>query len=411
MVELPEGYSRNKIQCPACGVICPVPEGAAAAPRKAKPAEAAPRPRKEREETPPPPTRRTPARTREEERVPAPALEDEAAGWLKDSGPPMPMQKEPLRFEDPPPREESPAPEPVKKPRVQHFPCRRCGRPIRKQRECPHCDGVPEEAGPVPETPAPPTPVGVAPHSMELDESAGPSGVVDPDEDDSPYLLSEKELPTCPKCQKDMVRGAVLCTSCGFNLRTRKKAKQTYEPISRFWITDLTLPQRLLGLAGFQGFHIFLVALTAFLFDTGTAPFFVTWPLMAALACFVLGTYDTISLKRDTRGRTTVTIQWRFFFIPTLPQETQVRGFEGIVMGQWLDAGFLEWFVCASLLPLGLVPSIIWWYLAIHKPFFHVALAQDHGHAEVYVYRGHSAEQMNDIAEAICNAAGLKNVS
>ena len=40
-VPVAEGYRRNKIQCPACGVICPVPAGAAAA-KKAAPAPARP---------------------------------------------------------------------------------------------------------------------------------------------------------------------------------------------------------------------------------------------------------------------------------------------------------------------------------------------------------------------------------
>jgi hypothetical protein len=398
-VEVPEGYSRNKIQCPGCGVICPVPEGAASAPRKARQAQPAAQPASGREESSRPAA----------PKASAPALEDKAASWLNDSGSPLPMQESP-RVEEPPPREERGDPEPVtRKPRELLFPCRRCGRMIRRQRECPHCDNVPEDTEPVPEAPAA---VGVAPHSLELGEPDSPPGAIDPDEEDaSPYLLSAKEIPSCPKCLKDMVPGAVLCTSCGFNLRTRKKAKKTYEPIARSWVTDLTLPQRLLGLAAFQVLHIFLAMLGAFVLDTGAAPFFVTWPLMAALACFVLGTYDKIDLVRDTRGRTTITIRWHFFFVPTLPQETQVRGFEGIVTGQWLDAGFLEWFVCFSLLPVGVIPAFIYWYLAIHKPFFHVALAQDHGHAAVYVFRGHSSDMMNDIAQTICNATGLKNVS
>jgi hypothetical protein len=341
-----------------------------------------------------------------------PAMEDEAAQWLKDSGPPLPMQESSPRFEEPPPPPERGDPEPViRKPREMLFPCRRCGRMIRRQRECPHCDGVPEDPGPVPVTPAAPLAVGLAPHSLELGQPDAPPGAIDPDEDDSPYLLSDKELPTCPKCHKDMERGAVMCMSCGFNLRTRKKAKQTFEPISRRWETGLTLTQRLICLAAAQGIHFVFALLVGVLIDRGLWPYIVTWPLLTCLSCFVLGTYDTITLTRDTRGRTTITIQWRFFFVPTLPVETQVRGFEGIVTGQGCDGGFLEWFVCICLLPLGLLPSIVWWYLVIHKPFFYLALAQDHGHAEVRVYRGHSAEQMNDIALAICNATGLRNVS
>src|SRR5260221_13221572 len=29
--------------------------------------------------------------------------------------------------------------------------------------------------------------------------------------------------PTCPKCKRDLEKGAVLCIACGFNLKTGKK--------------------------------------------------------------------------------------------------------------------------------------------------------------------------------------------
>jgi hypothetical protein len=129
------------------------------------------------------------------------------------------------------------------------------------------------------------------------------------------------------------------------------------------------------------------------------------------ILCFVLGTYDRITLMRDSRGRVKITKVWRFCFVPLQPVTTEVRGFEGITTGQWHDAGFLEWFVLASLLPLGIIPSIIWWYNAIYKMHFHVALAMDHGHAEVYLYRGRSQEQMNDIADTVASVSGLRRLA
>jgi hypothetical protein len=80
-------------------------------------------------------------------------------------------------------------------------------------------------------------------------------------------------------------------------------------------------------------------------------------------------------------------------------------------MGQWNDTGFFEWIVFINLLCVGIVPAIIWWYNAIHKNYYHVALAKDHGRADTYLYRGRSEEQMNEIAKAVCDATGLRNVS
>jgi hypothetical protein len=208
-----------------------------------------------------------------------------------------------------------------------------------------------------------------------------------------------------------MPLGAVLCTACGFNLKTRKKAGRTYEPVARSWEADMPLQMRLVWLAVGQGIHVFLALLATTNDWTDVKPFLVTWPLLTGMLCFVLGTYDRIDLTRDTRGRVKVTIAWRFCFYPVKPREIEVRGFEGVTTGQGYDAGFLEWVVFFSLLVAGVIPGLLWWYFAIYKPYYHVALARDHGHAEEYLYRGHSPEMMRDIATAVCNAAGLPDVS
>jgi hypothetical protein len=136
-----------------------------------------------------------------------------------------------------------------------------------------------------------------------------------------------------------------------------------------------------------------------------------TWVMFTAMLCFVLGTYDRITLTRNRKGRTKVVKQWRAFFVPLAPVTTDVHGFEGVTTGQWHDAGIMEWMVCINLLPLGIIPAIIYWYNAIYKPHFHVALALNHGHSEVYVYRGRSDEQMNDIADALASASGLSRIA
>jgi hypothetical protein len=246
-------------------------------------------------------------------------------------------------------------------------------------------------------------------HSLELDESE-PMGVVEEDDDEpDPYMMADRDVPRCPKCHKDMTVGAVVCVSCGFNLRTRKKAKRSYQPIARSWESDMSLTTRLFWLGAFQAFHAVLTG-SALMSGNGW-PFMVAWAPMTAILCFVLGTYERIDLTRDSRGRVTLTKRWRFCFVPLAPQETEVQGFEGVINGQWNDTGLFEWLVFLSLLCLGVIPAFIWWYNAIYKNYYHVALARDHGHAEVYVYRGRTEQQMHEIAAAVCEATGLRNVT
>jgi hypothetical protein len=363
---LPAGYTRNKIQCPGCGVICAVPADAdRAAAQAARSARQAP------------------------QAVPEATVEERAAAMLEDTPAAIP-QAVPM-FDD------EPAPRPAKRQEML-VPCRRCGKKIRRQRECPNCDGPVEERE---------EPAGVG--SLELDDPPRP---IDADEvDDSPYAFSDKELPTCPQCRKDMPRGAVLCAACGFDTRTRRKVEREYVPVERTWDADMSLQTRVTIAAAAEGLYLVTAAVAALIAGLEPWGLVCTWVMFTAMLCFVLGTYDRITLTRTRKGRTKVTKQWRAFFVPLAPVTTDVHGFEGVTTGTWHDAGFLEWLVCINLLPLGLIPAVIYWYNAIYKPHFHVALALDHGHSEVYVYRGRSEEQMNDIADALANASGLNRLA
>jgi hypothetical protein len=207
-----------------------------------------------------------------------------------------------------------------------------------------------------------------------------------------------------------MVRGSVLCVSCGFDLRTRRKLKRTFTPITRVWEADLSLAGRLGWFAAAQAFHLVLGLVVFALAGTFT-PALVTWPLLIGMMLFLLGTYARVELRRDEKGKVTITKAWRAFFIPQEPDVIEVRGYEGVVCGPWQSVGCLEWFVCISLFTLGIVPGLVYYYYAIHMPTYSVALSENHGQTSEYIYRGHSQEQMNEIANAIADAAGFRRVT
>jgi ribosomal protein L40E len=244
---------------------------------------------------------------------------------------------------------------------------------------------------------------------MELDGPAAAVPVFQEDEGPPSYDLNEPIGAPCPKCFAEMPFKAALCTRCGYNRLTKKKAKRKYTPMHRVWESDRKLADRLMWMGAAQGFHFFMGFVCYWIAGT-IMPAIIMWPLMTGLTCFVLGTYDSIELKRDEKGRVELTIQWRTAFVPQEAQKIDVRGYEGVVSGPWQTIGFLEWFVFLSLLTWGIVPGLVWYYFAMHLPHYSVALAENHGQATVYVYRGRSAEQMNDIAEAICAAASIRRL-
>jgi hypothetical protein len=199
----------------------------------------------------------------------------------------------------------------------------------------------------------------------------------------------------------------VLCVSCGFDLRTRKKVARTYKPMDVTWETNMPLAQRLtwfgLGQAGVLALGIMVMSM-----GTGALGFFASWPLFALTVAFIVGTFDQTRMTRDNRGRVTVIKTWRFCFFPLQPVTTEVVGFEGIVNGQYHDAGFWEWFLFVWLFPLGVIPALVWWFFVINRNHYYVALARDHGYPEVYVYRGQRQAQMEDVADTLREATGLK---
>jgi hypothetical protein len=380
---LPGGYTRNKIQCPACGVICPVPAGASAAP----------------------PARKAPAAA--EPPPPAPALEEDASRRLLDPAPPSAPLDEAVPFaEAPAPPAPAKPEEPalpqwfVPKPQELVFKCRRCGRKVRRQGECPACDS----SAPSVEERAEETPF--APHALELDEPPRPRADEEDEEGATPYRFADADVPTCPKCRKEMAPGAVVCLACGFDQRKKKKVAREFQPLARSWDTNLPLERRYVLLGAGAAFGLFM-GITAG-FAAGFGWFLFSWVLATAVLAFIVGTFMRVEMTRDRRGRVTLTKTWRVCFVPLKPEVVEVRGFEGIVSGQLDDTGCLDWFLFFWLLAMGILPGVLWYFLVIRKNVYHVALAQDHGYPAVYVYRGRSQGQMEDIATALRDATGLQ---
>lgn len=365
-VAIPEGYRRNKIQC-ACGVICTVPESArqdadVAAPKRA--AAQAP-----------------------------PAVEEQAERWLLDDSPTSPPPSEPPSFRDPKPITES---KPAAKPAVfeRRFPCRRCGQMVRRQGECPDCDGFVSPSAAKEEPVWWPT----------VDE---PPSTADEEEDASPYAVEGAEDVKCPKCCFLLPPGSVLCVRCGFHLTKRKKVTRAYQPLERVWETTASFSRRLTTFSVCEAAALLLGLIAIFWAGADLGVFIGAYLLLTAMLAFLIGTFDRIHLKRDHRGRVQLTKTWRVAFLALQPQSIDVHSYEGIVTGQHREISFWEYLVFFFLLFFALVPGFIWWYMAMYKVTFHVSLSRDHGFPSYILFSGWSEKQMKEIAYALRDASGL----
>jgi hypothetical protein len=224
------------------------------------------------------------------------------------------------------------------------------------------------------------------------------------DEDDGqPYDVDGRDRP-CPGCGRFIPAESVVCTSCGFDLKKGAKVAKTFEPVQRTWEAGWSFDRRRM---------IFIIGevTTLSLGIIGSislgAPllFFLPWLLFTLLTVYLLGTWDRIDLTRNKKGRVVLKQTWRFFFLARPTKTIPLGDYEGVSSGKWRDPDFWDWMITLFGLFMGIGPGVLWWYFFIHKEMFYVALTKDHGHPELFLYRGWKEWYMKDMADAVRKVA------
>lgn len=344
----------------------------------------------------------------------------------------------------PPPREEPrppvPAPEPPPEPRQTPRPtslpplpapprtarapvaargktvlltCDFCGEEVRvaigrdRRGTCPCCKETMQLPAPASPAPSMPRSQPVA-KPRTLREEWQQAGVVFSEEDDGrPYPLEAGEDLRCPECRSQAPRGSKVCPHCRYDFATGKKPPpKTYAPYANSWEIGWPFARRRRLFFIAQAIVIPLGILGAWL-QGSVGAFFGPWLLCTALLGFVLGTYERIDLTRKAGGQVRLTKTWRVLFWPLRGQTIRVREYEGVSTGLVQDTGCFVWFLFLLLLGLGIIPAVIWYFLAIHKESVFVALTRDHGYPEQPLCRSINQEQMRAIAAALHEVAEL----
>jgi DNA-directed RNA polymerase subunit M/transcription elongation factor TFIIS len=83
------------------------------------------------------------------------------------------------------------------------------------------------------------------------------------DEDPNPYALQDVSLaPRCPDCANEIEEGQVICLHCGYNMRTRQKAKtrkvydQTFKDYFFWLLPGIACALAVFGLIGFNAWYL-----------------------------------------------------------------------------------------------------------------------------------------------------------
>jgi hypothetical protein len=226
------------------------------------------------------------------------------------------------------------------------------------------------------------------------------------DDDGKPYPIESGGGVRCPACKRLGPKDSVVCTGCGYDFRTGAKPTKTYTPYSNQWEIGLPLARRRKYFLIVQAVVVTTGLFGAWLEGSFWA-FLIPWVLFTLLAGFLLGTYERIELSRTARGVVRLALTWRVCFLERPTRTIRLREYEGVATGMANAADFWDWFILVVLFFCGIVPAVLWYYMAIHRATFFVALTKDHGFPEQPLCRTGNEQQVRAIAKALHEVAEL----
>ncbi len=274
---------------------------------------------------------------------------------------------------------------------------------------CNWCGAVSrDEAKPATSEAPPPIPVAADPKGPALAKPELHKWADDEDDDGQAYRLPQEEIKTrkCEACGKEVDIKAVVCVHCGYDARTKEKAERTFAPIDKEWESGWPFPRRIAAFLGLQGLNVLCAILVVVLEGSGAVSI-CTFVTAVVLQAFLLGTYDRVRIRRNKKGQTEVVLTWRVAFIPLAPKKINWREHEGVAFGHYDPTGIVDWWIFLVLLPMLILPAILWWWFVIRSERYFAALTRDQGYPETYLYRGMNEAQAKEISQIATDATTL----
>jgi hypothetical protein len=248
--------------------------------------------------------------------------------------------------------------------------------------------------------------------------------LTDAAEDNSdPYSLSGIPGRLCPKCGKEIPCTAVLCIFCGFNQRTKKKTAKNYDPLYYEWPSGWSWAWRM---------RVYVVSQTVVLLSLAIGLWNGNEPLIglafalfgSIMLLFLLGTFVSTVLRRDTRGQAKLTKKWRICFIPRREKKLSLGRFDRVRLNParsversellyfaaWTAGAFFPGLfrLFQEVLCNVIVPAVFWLYLAIFRPRFETLVSGTGGFDEEILYRGPNLEQAEEIGHVVSDTLGMR---
>ena len=227
------------------------------------------------------------------------------------------------------------------------------------------------------------------------------------EDDGNPYaVVGSRPVPRCPECDARLpAEDAPACDRCGWDRSAGRRLPKSFTPIHRTWEAGWPLTFRLTAFAACQ---VLNVGTAWFIYAQTGRAVASTGGFLVMIVCqaFVLGTFDRLDLVRTTKGKVTLTQQWRIAFCPLTPKTLRWRECEEIRVLH-AEPGCLEWVMFFGLLTSTVIGGLLWYWFVIRPGLVKAALCKDLGDPVLPLYPGANAERAEEMAREVSAATGL----
>ncbi len=256
----------------------------------------------------------------------------------------------------------------------------------RKEKAAPTING---ETAPPPFAPALPT--------METSQE---------EDDGKPYAMPGGIDFLCPQCTISLQSGTLVCTRCGFDMRTGKKLRKTVKTVHHHYGPQISPRFRI-------GVWIFMLGPLALPFFLGSMTLSVSslllvlflWSIMA----FILGTWGELEMERKANGKTYFTKILRIGFVNFRSDALSADKYIGIKAELRGEVSLLDYIVLVALFFMFIFPAILFYFAVMNRPEFALLLTGEHGMSLETLYRSRSSPKIFQILEDVLKVSGLQN--
>ena len=235
-------------------------------------------------------------------------------------------------------------------------------------------------------------------------------------EDTTPYAVPGTGLKTCPECRGELPLDAEFCVHCGWELVGKKKlrAKREFEEIDRTWHEGWSPAFRVQVFIALHFANVLLMILgmiatgQKFNDPTNLATNMLMNLMNAGLQAFILGSFETLRVTRDPKGRCTILKTRRYVFIPVTPFKIAWKKSSGVGILPTHEPGFVAYIVCVYLLLMGCLPGILFFLFVLRPERFNAAICNEYGGTDETILHCKDRAQAEDVTRTVAEASGLR---